>query len=137
MRHEKALSSAFAGNAVGGTVPPISVAGKWVNQYGSSAQFVISGTSLSGKYISKVSSSNTTVEGPIIGYIAGDVVAFSVLWPAKLGSITSWVGQIVDVDGTETLKTLWQLVMNVPEVEEPEKLWTSIFAGADEFTRVV
>jgi hypothetical protein len=43
----------------------------------------------------------------------------------------------VDVDGTETLKTLWQLVMNVPEVEEPEKLWTSIFAGADEFTRVV
>jgi hypothetical protein len=137
MKHEKALSSAFAAKAVAGTVPPISVAGKWVNQYGSSAEFVISGASLSGKYISKVSSNNTTVEGPIIGYIVGDVLAFSVKWPAKLGSITSWVGQIVDDDGTETLKSLWQLVMNVPELEEPEKLWTSIFAGADEFTRVV
>ena len=75
-------------------------------------------------------------KGSITGYISGDIIAFSVLWPAAAGSIMSWVGQIVDDKGGEILKTLWHLVINIPDDKEPEGLWTSIYAGADEFTRV-
>jgi len=76
------------------------------------------------------------LEGPITGFISGDIIAFSVLWPAASGSITSWVGQIVDDKGAETLKSLWYLVKNIPDEKESEGFWTSIYAGADEFTRV-
>lgn len=115
---------------------PINVSGKWVNEYQSTAEFVISGEDITGTYTSTVSSTGREIKGAIKGYITGDTLAFSVLWNTPAESITSWVGQIVDLHGTETLKTLWQLVVNLPDDDEPTGLWTSIYAGADNFTRV-
>lgn len=133
MNHEKVLQRAMAQDATQPVGTAVDLAGKWINKYGSFAEFVVSGNSLSGKYVSKAGG---TIEGPITGFISGDIIAFSVLWPAASGSITSWVGQIVESQGTETLKSLWYLVKNIPDDKESEGLWTSIFAGADEFTRV-
>jgi hypothetical protein len=133
MNHERILQRAMAQEPAASKGAPVSVAGKWVNEYDSSAEFVVSGNSLSGRYVSKAGG---VLEGSITGYISGDIIAFSVLWPAAAGSITSWVGQIVDDKGGEILKTLWHLVINIPDDKEPEGLWTSIYGGADEFTRV-
>ena len=33
------------------------------------------------------------------------------------------------------IRTLWHLVTNVPDADEPKELWTSTYAGADEFCR--
>lgn len=134
MNLEKVLQKALSNNAAVPGGAPINVAGKWVNEYQSTAEFVISGDAITGTYTSRA---GDEITGPIKGYITGDILAFSVLWNTPAGSITSWVGQIVDVDGTETLKTLWQLVVNIPDDKEPKGLWTSIYAGADNFTRVV
>jgi len=89
MNHERILQRAMAQEPAASKGAPVSVAGKWVNEYDSSAEFVVSGNSLSGRYVSKAGG---VLEGSITGYISGDIIAFSVLWPAAAGSITSWVG---------------------------------------------
>lgn len=68
-----------------------------------------------------------------MGYVQGDLVAWSVLWPSA--AITSWVGQVTDTAGVETIKTLWQMTSNVSDADEGEQLWASINAGADDFVR--
>ena len=75
------------------------------------------------------------VSGPIIGYVAGDVIAFSVLWPGTTPSITSWVGQLVTENGEQTLDTLWHLVVSVSDAQDPSSIWTTIHSGADSFKR--
>jgi hypothetical protein len=109
--------------------------GRWVNELKSFMVLTIKRNSVSGKYTSLVSSSGKTVSGPVIGYVAGDVIAFSVLWPASLSSITSWVGQIVIDSGVQHLNTLWHLIVNVPDAQDPSSIWTTIHAGADIFHR--
>ena len=98
-------------------------------------ELTISGTSVSGTYTSKVSSSNATISGPVIGFVSGDIIAFSVLWEGPTASITSWVGQIIKKDGQELLATLWHLIVNVPNAQDPDSTWTTIHAGADTFHR--
>ncbi len=95
----------------------------------------INGASVSGKYTSAVSGEGGPVCGDIVGYVAGDVISFSVLWPGLVPSITSWVGQLVMKNGEDTLDTLWHLVVSVPDAEDPNSIWTTIHAGADSFKR--
>jgi hypothetical protein len=73
------------------------------------------------------------IEGTLKGYVAGDLISFLVLWPR--GSITSWVGQLVEMEGVPTIRTLWHLLTEIPDPKEPTFLWQSTFAGADEFRR--
>lgn len=128
MLHDKALASAATTVAA-----PVNFPGDWHNQLGSSAHFDLQGNKLTGTYTSAVSSQGTPVSGQISGYINGDLIAFSVLWPSA--AITSWVGQLVTDNGIETIKTLWQMTTNVPDANEPTELWASIYAGADNFIR--
>jgi len=60
-------------------------------------------------------------------------VSFLVLWPS--GSMTAWVGQLVDDQANPRIKTLWNLVTDVKDEDEADRLWTSVFTGADEFRR--
>jgi uncharacterized protein (DUF2147 family) len=136
MNHELVLSKFLQSDAVAPTPAPVNFAGKWKNQYGSTADIQVKGSEVSGTYTSLVSSTNKTISGPIRGYLSGDIIALTVLWPAKAGSITAWVGQVVDVKGTQTLKTLWHLVVNIPDADEKTGLWTSIYCGADDFRKV-
>ncbi|MDX1147134.1 hypothetical protein GOL39_32185 [Sinorhizobium medicae] len=69
----------------------------------------------------------------IIGVVNGDLISFIVNWP--VASITAWVGQLTERDGVETLETFWHLVSNVEDKDEPNKLWSSVNVGADEFFR--
>jgi hypothetical protein len=128
MLHDKALQT--AANLL---VPPVNFAGDWHNQLGSTANFAVAGNVLTGVYTSAVSSGGTPVSGPISGYINGDLISFSVVWPSA--AITAWVGQLVSENAVDTIKTLWQMTTNVPDASEPTGLWASVYAGADNFVR--
>jgi hypothetical protein len=134
MRHEKALTEALTAKGGKSATPP-DFSGHWVNELKSSMDLRINGGSVSGTYTSKVSIGGGEISGPIIGYVVGDVIAFSVLWPAPTASITSWVGQIIAENGSQKLDTLWHLIVNVPNAQDPNSIWTTIHAGADIFHR--
>jgi hypothetical protein len=69
----------------------------------------------------------------VTGFVRGDIIAFSVLWPPPMRSLTSWVGQVVDVAGAPVLKTLWHLIVDIPDADEPMSLWTTVHTRADTF----
>jgi hypothetical protein len=142
MIHEKALAAiirairAKSAKPAGSPRAFAGFAGRWKNEYGSIADFTINGSNVTGTYTSTVSGTGNTISGPIVGQVAGDAIAFTVLWPTTAPSITSWVGQvIIDVNTKqETLETLWHLVMDISE--DPNEVWESVFAGADVFSRI-
>jgi len=131
MQHERALELAEASANGPSTV---SFEGKWQNQMESVMELHVAGSDLIGTYVSKTSAvaGGGTVTGTIKGWTAGDLLSFSVLWPG--GSITSWTGQLVNEGGAK-IRTLWQLVTDIPDASEADRLWQSTFAGADTFTR--
>lgn len=111
------------------------LSGRWTNGYGSVAEFTVDGDRVAGTYTSAVGASEggSSITGPVTGFVRGDVVAFSVLWPAPLRSITSWVGQVVDAPAGPELRTLWQLIVDIPDAREASGLWTTVHTGADTF----
>lgn len=109
------------------------LAGRWTNDHGSVAEIEVDGERISGRYVSAVGASGKTLQGPISGFVRGDIVAFSVLWPSEMRSITSWVGQVVETNGAPELKTLWHLVVDIPDPDEATGLWATIHTGADTF----
>lgn len=114
--------------------------GKWKNEYGSFMELQISRSDVRGTYTSLVSDTGAPIGGSIIGYQAGSVISFAVLWPSNPARITAWVGQLVadehsHVNKEERLETLWQMIVNVADAQNPESLWTTIHAGSDHFRR--
>lgn len=114
--------------------------GKWRNEYGSSMELKINGPDVRGHYTSLVSETGAAISGPVIGFQAGEILSFTVLWPSSPAKITTWVGQLVvdqskGEDDGEYLETLWQMIVNVNDVRNPESLWTTIHAGSDRFRR--
>jgi hypothetical protein len=134
MQHEKALQMAVAAGAKAGD-KSCDFSGHWENQYDppSSMALVVDGSSVTGRYKSRSSVGGGELCGELKGYVAGDLISFLVLWPR--GSMTAWVGQMVDDDTAPRIKTLWHLVMEIPDEKEPTILWQSILTGADEFHR--
>jgi hypothetical protein len=136
MRLEQVLAQWAKGISIsGGTQEPAatSVAGRWTNEYGSVAEIAVDGDRISGTYTSAVGGSTGPMSGPINGFVRGDIVAFAVLWPANMRSITSWVGQVVEVNGAPVLKALWHLIIDIPDADEATGLWTTVHTGADTF----
>jgi hypothetical protein len=136
MRLEQVLAQWAKGNSIAsGTQQPggTSVAGRWTNGYGSVAEIIVDGDRIFGNYTSAVGGDTGFLSGPINGFVRGDILAFAVLWPAHMRSITSWVGQVVEVNGAPELKTLWHLIVDIPDPDEAKGLWTTVHTGADTF----
>jgi hypothetical protein len=94
----------------------------------------VNGSIVTGTYNSASSAAGGSVQGAVTGVTVGDLIALTVLW-TQSGSITSWTGQLIEEGGAPRLRTLWHLITNVPNEQEPGKFWMSTWAGADEFTR--
>ena len=108
MRLEQVLAQWAKGISISsGTQEPAgtSMAGRWINEYGFVAEISVDGDRISGTYTSAVGGPTGSMSGPINGFVRGDIVAFAVLWPVNMRSITSWVGQVVEVNGAPVLKT--------------------------------
>jgi Avidin family len=125
MHHEKALARAQAGTRV-----PVNFAGTWVNELRSEVIFIQNGDALSGTYKSAVSGGGTKTAGHLVGYVDGDLIAFTVHW-IEFQAITAWVGQLEPTPGHSMIKTLWQMTNQV----DPGDEWASINAGADTFVK--
>lgn len=131
MLHEQAIEIAGLSPRA---APTIDFSGRWRNQMASFMDLAVNGSTVTGTYNSASSAGGGSVQGAITGVTVGDLIAFTVLWTAS-GSITSWTGQLIDEASGPKLRTLWHLVSNIPDANEPDKLWMSTWAGADEFVR--
>jgi len=107
------------------------VAGRWTNEYGSVVELTVEGHTVSGTFTAGGLGKPTA--GPLTGWVSGDIVAFSVRWPLATHSLTSWVGQVVDEGGAPALKTMWHLIIDIPDVDEKAALWATVHTGADTF----
>lgn len=130
MLHEMAVERA---EAVANSTSNPNFAGLWRNQMNSTMDITVHDNDVTGIYTSASSSGGGPIAGPLKGYVSGDLISFLVLWPG--GSQTAWVGQMIGSDEHPIIRTLWHLVTNVPDANEPKELWTSTFTGADEFGR--
>ncbi len=127
------FQEAALGRSKAGTGTPFDFTGIWTNELQSSAVITQTNETLSGTYESAVSTGGTKTTGDLVGYVDGDLIAFTVHW-RDYQAITSWVGQLVPSQSgssTDTLKTLWQMVKQVAEGSE----WSSVNAGSDTFSR--
>jgi hypothetical protein len=132
MFHEDTLRNAESKSKIG-RVADADFGGHWQNQMSSTMELKISGSDVTGVYTSAASAKGGPLAGKLKGFISGDLISFLVLWPG--GSMTAWVGQLVDDQAKPRIKTLWHLVTEIPNEDEDEFLWASVFSGADEFTR--
>lgn len=112
----------------------VDFSGLWRNQLGSEMDLTITGQAVEGTYTSPVSSGGTTVSGELVGFVDGDLISFVVNWSTP-ASLTAWTGQMTEEGGYDVIRTLWQLVQNIPDADEPNGLWQSTYVGADAFRR--
>jgi hypothetical protein len=96
--------------------------------------------SVTGTYHTAVGAPKPQDTFDVNGVVDDDLISFIVNWKNQTvdhQSITAWVGQMTkDEDGvTDRIETLWHLAVNVPDPEEPQKLWGTVRTGADRFRR--
>ncbi len=108
--------------------------GTWKNQLSSDMTLTVVDGKVTGKYRTGVGAPTPAEEFELVGFTTCDQISFTVNF-GKYGSLTSWVGQHTTDGGKEVIKTMWLLSENVPDSEEPKKLWGSVLTGADNFVR--
>ncbi len=119
-----------------GPLPTVNFTGRWKNELASEMEIEAkTNGEVKGTYRTNVGAPEPTEEFDLVGFASGDLISFTVNF-GKYGSLTAWVGQHTVVNKVEQLNTLWHLAKNVEDTEEPDKLWSAVLAGADEFTRV-
>jgi hypothetical protein len=137
MRLENAIAPHFLKNVLPGArvLNFGGFAGVWKNELGSTMTLAVQNGQVTGTYSSTVSGGGGgTVDGRITGFADEDIISIVVKWDGS-SSMTAWVGQVVDIGGTDTIKTLWHLIRNVDDASEPTRAWSAVLAGADQFTR--
>lgn len=110
--------------------------GRWINELGSTMVLTVLNVGVvTGKYKTAVGSPTASEEFYVVGFASNDLITFSANF-GRYGSLTSWAGQLTeDAGGSPLLNTLWLLTENVPDGEEPDKMWGSILAGSNNFRR--
>jgi hypothetical protein len=116
--------------------PDVDFDGTWFNQHGSKMELKVSKAGeVSGRYTTAVGAPGPDEWFGLTGWAADDQIAFAVNF-GKYGSLTAWAGQQTsDSEGNAQLVTFWHLTKNVADAEEPKKMWASVLAGSDVFTR--
>ncbi|WP_435103449.1 avidin/streptavidin family protein [Arhodomonas sp. AD133] len=116
--------------------PTVRFDGIWINKLGSEMSISVEGNTLSGSYRTAVGAPGHYENFPLIGFVNGDLIGFVVDW-GKYGSMTSWAGQYTNADDNtgERIETMWYLVNNVAEKDEPDGPWNATLSGSNVFTR--
>jgi hypothetical protein len=109
--------------------------GLWINELGSNMDLVVdSNGNVTCKYQSAVTDNGGPTKWfPLTGTISGDLISFTVNWGPE---ITAWIGHgAFSEHSSPEILTLWQLVKNVPDIQDPETQWKTVMSGADSFIR--
>lgn len=112
----------------------LNLSGKWRNQHGSELDLKV-GTDgrVHGSFRSAVGDVDQDREFEVVGVQSGDLVAFCADFHGQ--GVTAWAGQYTAHEFEEELLTQWHLALDVPEVEEPDWLWSGVRTGEDRFVR--
>ena len=107
--------------------------GEWKNQLSSRMMLTVDGQGqVTGTYTTAVGQPDSR-QSPLIGFVSNDIIKFTVNFGR---SLAAWSGQLQQNDqGQEELDTLWHLIVNVPEEEEPSHAWKDTYTGSDRFHR--
>lgn len=110
--------------------------GLWRNELSSEMELKVDKASgnVTGVYRTGVGTPQPTEDFKLVGFAAGDLLSFTVNF-GKYGSLTSWSGQSTFIDGATVIETMWLMAENVPDADEPSKLWSAMLTGADNFRR--
>jgi hypothetical protein len=109
--------------------------GTWVNELGSTMRLSVSEDGkIRDEYRTAVGSPTAGEVFELVGFATGDLISFTVNF-GKYGTLTSWVGQHTNEGEGAIIKTMWLLAQNVPDLQEPSKLWGSVLTGYNNFTR--
>ncbi len=118
------------------TITSPNFSGKWRNRLDSEMELTVHiDGDVIGKYRTGVGKPKPTEEFDLKGFVSGDLIVFCVNF-GKYASLTSWAGQhTLDDKGDEIIYTLWHLAKNISDVDEPDKLWSGMLTGANEYKR--
>ena len=111
------------------------ILGSWVNQHGSLLNiYLTDGDKLTGTFRSGVGAHDRDEEFNATGMVSDRMITFSVNFE-KHGCLTSWMGHYTNIDGDESIDSMWHLARIIPEGNEKNILWSGIWTGADRFIR--
>lgn len=120
--------------------PTVNFSGIWTNGLGSQMELTSNGNQLSGVYSTAVGSPPPSAQFALSGWVNGDLISFCVNWAnagGDYGSMTAWVGQHTKQGGEERIDTMWHLVKNIEDKDEPSDLWSAFLSGCNRFTKAV
>jgi len=110
--------------------------GSWQNESGSLVTFAIHAGEAHGTYQTNVGQPDKNQSFPLIGFVQGDQITFTVNFKGY-GSMTAWVGQMtVNETGKPYIRTLWHLTRDKQDDQEKADLWQSIITGASNFVPI-
>jgi Avidin family len=117
----------------------MSIEGVWYNELNSMMELKVKGSSISGRYNTKVGDAEGWYE--LVGWVGGkrpnqSTLGFVVLWEndkRSTDSVTVWTGEwFIDPDsGHERIEMMWLLAKETTPADE----WTSTKIGKDIFSR--
>jgi Avidin family len=119
-------------------VAPLSLAGRWYNELGSTMKLKVAGSKISGQYQTKVGDASGWYD--LVGRLDRGGkrslgMGFVVSWQnahKRANAVTAWSGQLQRrSDGSEVLLTTWLLT----EETKSKNNWKSTIIGQDEFNR--
>jgi hypothetical protein len=114
------------------------IKGEWFNELGSMMRIDVHGATITGKYQTAVGDADGLYD--LVGRVSlpeddNRTIGFVVAWQndkRKTDSITTWSGEVREVNGTQFITTTWLLT----EETNPKDDWKSTLVGKDLFTRV-
>jgi hypothetical protein len=113
----------------------VDFSGKWHNQHGSEMYLTVSESGqVAGSFRTVVGTPRPVEEFPLIGFVCGDLISFTVNF-GRYQSLTAWTGQHTVENGVETLETVWHLAVNIEDPAEKAWMWSGVRTGADTFVR--
>jgi Avidin family len=116
----------------------INLEGDWYNELGSKMTIKINGSQISGAYQTAVGEASGLYE--LVGSFdaSPDSLNPSVGWVVtwnnaseNSNSVTSWCGKLQEINGKETITTMWLLSDDIDPIDN----WKSTIIGKDVFIR--
>jgi len=107
------------------------LSGIWHNQHNSEMRLEVDETGkIVGVFENGIQALGERAEiFPLTGFARDDIFAFCVDF-SKYGSMTTWIGQIVDSE-SKSFRAMWHMVADAHEDKRLD--WKSIWTGQDEF----
>lgn len=108
--------------------------GSWKNQNNSTLELQVTRGIVHGRFESGVGDDGETLWEDVSGRVLDDVITFNVVY-SRYGTVVAWIGQHIEANGIQSIRTHWLHATNIPDDQEKEWMWYTNRIGYDEFRR--